>query len=114
MSRALALALIASFVASAPALAQTREGLAPATCDVTLNGAPKGEIVILVGAADVYIALDDFDRFGLLRPAITGPVVDGRNWVPLRALAPSILGRFNDREIELDLVAAADAFALKD
>jgi outer membrane usher protein len=107
-------ALAALGVAAALALtpcARAADPAAPvrARLDLRLNGADKGEALVVLDKQqdEVWVAAADLEAAGLREFAGRRSAIDGQEYVALRSLAPKLAFAVDERGLRLEITAAA-------
>jgi outer membrane usher protein len=94
-----ALALATQAVAAEP----PAPGVMRAHLDIRLNGAPRGEAVVLLEGEDAWLLIDDLHRYGVQSFEGTRRRDDGKEWVSLRTLSPQLRYFVDERALALEL-----------
>jgi outer membrane usher protein len=69
----------------------------PSWFDLTVNGVPRGQVLVRLGTGDAWVAVEDLQRAGLTVVGGQRIVLGGRTLVSLGSLAPAI-----GHELDLD------------
>lgn len=93
-----ALALATRVVAAEPPPSSVRAHL-----DIRLNGAPRGEAVVLLEGEDAWLPIDDLHRYGVQSFEGARRRDDGKEWVSLRTLSPQLRYFVDERALALEL-----------
>lgn len=80
--------------------------LSPAWFDLTINEVPKGEVLLRLGAGDVWVPVDDLQRGGVVFDGGSRIVVGDRSLVSLRSLAPGIDYVLDEEQLALRIAAS--------
>ncbi len=100
-----ALLAAVAITTAAPAAAADR---VRARLDLTVNGAPKGEVLVVLDQGDALVAVADLEAAGLVRLAGERSRIGEREHVSLRSLAPRLSFAVEERALRLDLKAEAE------
>ncbi|MEI6226077.1 MAG: fimbria/pilus outer membrane usher protein [Deltaproteobacteria bacterium] len=98
-----ALLLIAAIAMAGPATGAERPAGDLAQLDVRLNGAPRGESLVLLAGDDAWVAIEDLHGYGVQSFQGERRAWSGKEWVSLRSLAPQLRFDLDTRTFALSL-----------
>ncbi|HET8724104.1 MAG TPA: fimbria/pilus outer membrane usher protein [Anaeromyxobacteraceae bacterium] len=92
--------------ASPPPTLDSPGALSPAiraNLDVRVNGAPRGEVLVVLEGEDAWMAVEELHRLGAQSFEGTRRRIDGAEWVSLGSLRPQLRWDLDDRTFTLSL-----------
>ncbi|HQR30201.1 MAG TPA: hypothetical protein PLL32_07310 [Anaeromyxobacteraceae bacterium] len=92
--------------ASPPPTLESPGALSPAIrahLDVRVNGAPRGEVLVVLEGEDAWMAAEELHRLGAQSFEGTRRRIDGAEWVSLGSLRPQLRWDLDDRTFSLSL-----------
>ncbi len=98
-----ALLLIAAIALAAPAAGGEPPAGNLAQFDVRLNGAPRGETLVLLAGEDAWISIEDLHGYGVQSFEGERRTWSGKEWVSLRSLQPQLRFELEERTFTLAL-----------
>ena len=98
-----ALLLIAALALAAPAVGAELPPGDLAQLDVRMNGAPRGEALVLLAGDDVWISIEDLHGYGVQSFEGERRSRGGKEWVSLRSLQPQLRFDLEERTFSLAL-----------
>jgi outer membrane usher protein len=97
------LLLIAAVALASPAMAGEPSLPLRANLDVRLNGAPRGEALLVLEGEDAWISIEDLHACGVQSFGGARRKADGKEWVSLGSLAPQLGFTLDERTLTLGL-----------
>ncbi len=91
--------------------ARAADGLERAILDLTVNGAPRGEVFVYIGKGDVLVPLGRLHEAGLVRLQVPTVRQAGVAHVSLKAASPPLRFTYDEAALTLDIIAPTSVLA---